>query len=250
MLGKLVNSLGVFSLATLLSLGAFATYLVVAGRVNGQRLDLISAVLRGELDGGPRAGDASATSADSQPSVADVQAAPGSPLVPSPELLRGAQVAPSAEQAQARRRHETLEALRIERAMADLEARRRLLDQILQEVIRSQEALAAREKAFDERSKQYVAEADDQGFKKELEYFEQLKPTQAKEHLSRVWQTSRTDAIRLMLNIDQGRGKRILETFKTTQELQLMTELLEQIRLQGSHLTADTSRKTDGAHSP
>lgn len=249
MLGKLFNTLGLFSLATLVSLGGFASYLAFTGRVNAHRLDLVAAVLRGELD----AANAAASCADepdptSQPAAET--AAQVSPLVPSPELLRGAQPAPSAEEAQVRRQRETLEALRIERALADLDARRRLLDQVLHDVIRSQELLAAREKAFEERSRLVVAEADDQGFRKELEYFEQLKPAQAKEYLSRVWQTSRPDAIRLMVNVDQGRGKRILEQFKTPQELALMTELLEQIRLQGSSLTADTSRTTDGRIAP
>jgi len=100
-----------------------------------------------------------------------------------------------------------------------------------------------------ERQRTETAARED-GFKKELEYVSNLKPAQAKEYLIRVWQRQKADAARLLSEIEESRGRRILEQFKTPEELQIMTDLLERIRLQGTEGHANASRMTEGAAVP
>lgn len=220
-----------FSVATLLGVGGFAGYLVGSGHLTGPRVGLIASVLRGELDTW-KPGEAEEPHAESQPAETTTQ--------PAHKL------APAAHAADARERAETLETMRLERAQADLEARQRLLEQVLANV-KDLHAQLERDRDTMKLSREKAdAEAVSEGFKKELDYISTLKPALAKEHLLRVWSQSRADAVRIMVNIDEGRGKRILEQFKTPEELQVMTGLLEQIRMNGSSTTAEKSGTTAG----
>jgi hypothetical protein len=242
---RLFNALGVFAVATLLAVGGFVGFLFGTGRLSAARVELLAAVLRGELDG--VAGGAPA--AASQPADATSPPVEGSlPRFVEERLATDLKnLSP-----EARRRRVELERLRLERAAADMEARRSLLEQTLQHVIAEQERLEAEKAALlalQERQRTETAARED-GFKKELEYVSNLKPAQAKEYLIRVWQRQKADAARLLSEIEESRGRRILEQFKTPEELQIMTDLLERIRLQGTEGHANASRMTEGAAVP
>ncbi len=211
MIGKLVNVVGIVATATLLASGGFVGYLFGTGRLSHSRLETMAAVLRGERDAPPEAPKDEITAPDTQP---------------APDR--------TAEDLRALRQHEHLESLRIERAMADLEAQRRLLDQAMQTVMQEQERLAKEKAAVAIQKNEKAAVNLDAGFKKELEYVSGLPPRQAKEHIVRVWKKQSADAVRLFMELDSSRGKRILEQFKTPEELEILTDLLEQIRTQGS----------------
>lgn len=225
MIGRLFSAVGIVAVATLLAGGGFIGYLVGTGRLTAARLERMAAVLRGELDGPADAGG-----------VADP------PGTEAAEPRR----ATSAEEVRALRQREHLEKLEIERALADLEAQRRLLDQAMHAVVQEQERLAAERSGFDVQRTKLTDAALDEGFRKELEYVSGLAPRQAKEHILRVWQRQKADAVRLFMEIDVSRGRRILEQFRTPEELDIQTELLEQIRLQGMAGYADASGKTEG----
>ncbi len=228
-MGRLLSAFGVLCTATVLALGAFVGYLFVAGRLNPYRVQTMAAVIRGELDDLPERLAATARESGAQ------EAAPP----PSP----------SAEAAHARSRREDLESLRLERASQDLEAQRTLLDQALATVVTEQEKVATAKASIEEERQIAATPGADEGFRKELDYVTTLKPGQAKEYIVRVWQKHKADAVRLMSEMDPSRGRRILEQFKTSEELQIMTELLEQIRLKTSAGHASASGKTDGATS-
>ena len=233
MIGRLFNVIAVLAVATLLAGGGFTGFLFGTGRLTAGRLQRIAAVLRGEADKPV----SPTTAPDSQPT--------------GEEQTEPATTRP-AESPDARHQHVELERLRLERAAQDLEARQRLLDQALQRVVVEQERLAgakAAKTAADGR-KQASETATDEGFRKELDYVSGLKPAPAKEYIVRIWQRQKADAARLMAAIDESRGRRILEQFKTSEELQLMTDLLEQVRSQGTEGHANTSGKTDGAAAP
>ncbi len=233
MLSRVYGMVAAFAVATLLGVGGFAGYLAGSGHLTGPRAELIAAVLRGELDDW-KAGESHEAEehAETQPAESEAHA-PGH--------------APAAEAAEAREKAETLEAMRLERAESDLLARQRLLEQVLTDVRSAHETLEREQK--DKESKRDASEsmAASEGFKRELDYLASLKPALAKEHLLRVWSQSKDDAVRIMVNIDEGRGKRILEQFKTPEELQIMTELLEQIRESGGSTVAEKSGTTAGA---
>jgi hypothetical protein len=232
-IGRFFNVIAVLAVATLLAGGGFTGFLFGTGRLTAERLQRIAAVLRGEANQ-----PASPTTAPASQPAGEEQTAPAT--------FR------PAESPEARHRRVELERLRLERATQDLEARQRLLDQALQRVVVEQERLNGEKaaKAAAARHKQASEAATDEGFRKELDYVSGLKPAQAKEYVVRVWQRQKADAARLMAAIDESRGRRILEQFKTPEELQLMTDLLEQVRSQGTEGHANASGTTDGAAAP
>jgi hypothetical protein len=79
-----------------------------------------------------------------------------------------------------------------------------------------------------------------------VEYVAGLAPAQAKEHVLRLWKKQPADAVRLFMQLDVGRGKRILAQFKTPEELETMSQLLEQLRLQEPPEQAEGSGTTTG----
>jgi flagellar motility protein MotE (MotC chaperone) len=224
-LNKVFNLVGMLAVATVLAAGGFAGFLYATGRLNPARIQLLGAVLRGELD-------------DHRPEVvADGAATPA-----QSEEVR----ANSADEARAMREREHLERLEIERALSDLEAQRRLLGHALHQVVTEQETLDDEQSAFAEQRNKVLTAAEDEGFQKELEYVASLSPRQAKEYIARVWKRSQADAVRLFNELDPGRGRRILEQFKTPEELEMMTDMLEQIRLQGMEGYANQPGKAGG----
>ncbi len=231
MLTKLFNAIGAIALATLLAGGGFVGYLFGTGRLSMQRLEAIAGVLRGEFDD------------RSPPTDAVAVAAPTSAPVQEPPVS-------TAEELQSVRKRERLELLATERAVRDLEAQRRLLDQVLQHVVQEQERLSIEKKEFAQQREKIKTAAEDEGFQKELELVSGLQPRQAKEHILRLWQKQPADAVRLLSAMDETRAKRILEQFKTAEELQTQTDLLEQIRLQGTEGHANASGMTNGAAAP
>ena len=162
MIGKLWSAVAVLAVATLLASGGFVGYLFGVGRLNAARVQKIAAVLRGEADT-----PTPAKSAEGQTPVAGAESAATQPA------------RPAGEEVQARSEREELVSLRLERAQADLEAQRHLLDQMLQHVVQEQERLKEERTAFTAQQKKLTHAALDEGFQKELEYVSGLKPAQA-----------------------------------------------------------------------
>ncbi len=235
MIGKVLNLAGMIALATVLGGGGFVGYLFGTGQLDGQRLEAIAGVLRGESE-------------EEEP--AEAAAAEPEQVEQSEEGEPDEMGARPAEQARKLHEQEHLESLRLERAARDLEAQRRLLDQTMQEVVQEQEQLEADQARFAKRKAAAETEALDEGFRKELALVSGLQPRLAKEHIVNVWKREQADAVRLFGELDEGRARRILEQFKTPEELQIMTDLLEQIRLQGTSDYAAASGKTAGKSSP
>lgn len=230
MLPRLFNAVAAIALATLLAAGGFVGFLFGTGRLNASRLEAMAGVLRGELP------EVKA----SEPERVNMTSAPAAAEPP---------VGTEAEVRNLRKR-QRLEMLATERAVRDLEAQRRLLDQVLQHVVQEQERLALEKAEFARQREKVKEAARDEGFQKELDLVSGLQPRQAKEHVFRLWQKQPADAVRLLTAMDESRAKRILEQFKTPDELQVQTDLLEQIRLQGSEGHASASGKTNGAAAP
>lgn len=231
MFWKLFNTVSAIALATLLAGGGLVGYLLGTGKLNSGRLEIMAAVVRGELD--------------------DRSSSP--PAAGQPAGNEGAAQAPracTAEEVRELRKREHLEMLEAERAARDLEAQRRLLDQALQHVVQEQERLAEERTQFWQQREKMKSTARDEGFQRELELVSGLQPRQAKEHILRVWQKQPADAVRLLSAMDESRARRVLEQFKTSEELKIQSDLLEQIRLQGMEGNADSSGKTQGAAAP
>lgn len=236
MMGKLYQAVAALALAAVLAGGGFAAYLLGTGRLDAQRVEALAAVLRGDL-----------ALPTTQPTSAPAAEAP----TPEPG---------AAGDLPARYRQGHLRALELERAAADLLAQRRLLEQVLAQILQEQERLVAQKTELAKQRETHkgpgraAREAEpaegpvDSGFQQELEAVAALPPRLAKEHLTRVWQKQPADAVRLLGALDERSRKRLLEQFKTPEELELLTNLLEQIRTQNPD--AQPSRRTAGAAPP
>jgi len=206
---KLYALVAFFSLALVLALGGLSGYLLGTGKLSGERMDAIAAILRGETR-------EAAPVAASQP--ASSQAVAGR--------------APTADELRLQRRQEHLRRAVLEGATRDLAAQRDLLDRATAE-------LMSREEQFDRSKEEWAREqvrmqeaGRDEGFERELKYVSSLAPRQAKDHLVKTWTKRNADGVRMLAALDPSKGKRILEQLKTPQELQVLHELLEQLRTQ------------------
>lgn len=232
MIGKLFNAVAYLALASLLGAGGFVGYLFAVGQLDRPRVEQLVQVLRGELPA------ATTQPAEATAGAAGVAAADGGP------------VRTSDQEAAARREREHLELLELERARADVAARRRLLDQALAELVRTQEQVDADRTEFKQQQEARANALVNEGFQKELRLVAGMKPAQAKEHVLRVWRERPADAVRLLAGLDERQARRVLEQFRSAEELDIQTELLEQIRLQGTQGLAAKSGKTAGAAAP
>ena len=230
MSGKLFNLFGVLSIATLLAGGGFSAYLFATDRLNPERLEFIAAVIRGDALPTDVSEDAAATNEPAE----------------DPDANAGQPTRQAAEEAQARRRRERLEGLEIERAAEDLRAQERVLDQVMAQVVQEQEALAKTLSEFEDRQRKVKSARQDEGFAKELSLVSGMKPAQAKEHLITTWERHPADAIRLMNELDSRQAKRILDQMRTPEELQIMSDLLEQIRIDGTKTEPKASPTRQG----
>lgn len=232
-MAKLFNILGALSLAVLLALGGLGGYLWGTGRLDAVRVERIASALRGD-----------------EPAQADSTPVTVVPSSAATDVVEEEPRARTINEVRAQRKRQHLEILQTERAARDLEAQRLLLDQALQRVMLEQERLATDRDAFLQRRERIKEAARDVGFQKELELVSGLQPRQAKEHLLRVWASHPADAVRLINAMDTGRARRILEEFKTDEELKIQSALLEQIRLQGMGGSADASGMTADVETP
>jgi hypothetical protein len=232
MMSKIFNLFAVFSIGTVLAIGGFGVFLVLSDQLNASRAKTMAAVLRGEYDE-PLDGDPNA-------------------LVYVDDDEDGGTVRPvgararSADEVRAGRRRDHMRNLMIERTRRDVEARQRLLDQTLQHVINEQENLAQQQNEWAERQREMTEDVQSQGFERELEYVASLPTKQAKEHIILTWNKHKIDAVRLFMQLDVSKGKRILKEFKTPDEMAIMSELLEQLRVQELGGEAAEPGKADG----
>ncbi len=231
MLPKLYNVLAVFSIASVLALGSFTGYLFAAGRLSGSRLDQVAAVLRGELDG------VAPTSAPAEPHGATAGADEAtSPSGHGPDEQAGA--SGGAAEGDLRRHW-------LERTRHDLAAQQQLLEQTLQ-LAQNQQQEVRQDLALIQKEKT-AAPADDAGANRELELIAGLPPKQAKEHILNVWRNSQADAVTLLMALDVSKAKRILAQMKTPDEQNIMSQLLDQLRVRQADASVSGKTAGDGA---
>ncbi len=210
-MSKLYNALAVVAIANLLAVGGLLGLLASTGRLAPDRVDAALRALRGEAPA-------------SQPAEAEVQHAETVSTAPARQQ--------SAEEIREQQRHEQLRRATLDRAMRDLAAQRELLDQVLHEVITRQEQLEKQQQDWLAQRAKLRSEAQDDGFEKELEFVAGLPPKQAKEHLVKTWKQSQADAVRLVGGLKPSKAKELLSQLKTPEELDIMHQLLVELREQ------------------
>lgn len=237
-MAKLYQFLAIIGVANLFAGGGVIGYLVATGKLTPQHLEQMAAVLRGD------------TPALAVPTSQPASAPAGTGAAPHGAATGDSHApAPRPQTADERRKQAQVECLLLERSRQDLVARQRLLDSSLQTLISKAEEFEAAKAAWEQQRKKLTEADSDAGFLREVEYVSGLPPKLAKEHISRTWATHRPDAVRLFTKLSVAKGKKILEQMKTPDELKLMHELLEQLRLAKVEGYAEESGKTDGGQS-
>ncbi|MBL8879940.1 MAG: hypothetical protein JNG88_12540 [Phycisphaerales bacterium] len=214
MIGKLYNLVAITAVATLISTSGFVGVLYGTGKLTDARWNLILDVLRGKHD--------------------DLtQPAPTSQPASQPAAVEGQTPASAEESTKVIRDQRVMSQLQranIERAARDVTARQTLLNQSVQQLISMQESHEREKTAFAEQQTRAGNKQRDEGFQRELAYVTGLSPKMAKDHLVRTWAKQKADVVRIFTALDPNKGKRILEQFKTAEELAIVHELLELIR--------------------
>ncbi|MFH1745720.1 MAG: hypothetical protein ABIG44_01615 [Planctomycetota bacterium] len=228
MFARIYNGLSIAAIATLLAGAGLVTYLVFAGHLTSERMQMAAAALRGDLD-------------DQTPIAAeDMVAAEES------DQPRGQ----SAAEVRAARQRNHLQSQMLERARCDVDARQRLLDQALQELLNEQEQFDDSKSAWSQSRRKMTDEIQDVGFEREVELVSGLPAKNAKAHIMRMWEHSPADAVRLVMRLDVGITKKILAQMKTPAEQEIMSQLLEQLRNQNPEGNATESGTIEGDAAP
>lgn len=225
---KLYHLLAIVSIPLLLAGSGLVAYLAYAGRLSGPTLAAAAEALRGV---GPK------------------PAAAAQPLAPQPAAADPAVAGaarPSAESLNTARRAERLQRAVLERAASDVAARQALLDQSLQSLLKLQESVSQQQKSLTAARERQSADGRNDGFAREVEYVAKLSPKLAKEHVLRTFRSAKADAVRLFMALQPAQGQRILEQFRTPEEIDVMHDLLEQIRIQEAPSTPASGTTEDG----
>jgi hypothetical protein len=197
---QVVSLLAVVLVFALLGLGG---YLYAKGRLTPERVDQIAALLRGESLTPP----APAT----QPSAAPVK-----PETANVEIER------SQEQ-------RALYAMVAERQKRELEDRARLNRRIQYEVVQKLEEVQRREAELQAEREALAAEQMQDGFARELEVFSTISPARSRDLLM---ERKDADVVRLFMEMDESRVKRIIDTCKKAEEMEWAGRILDQLHTQ------------------
>lgn len=232
MLSKLYNLLAIFSVATIVATGGFSGYLFATGRLSADQVSQFKAVLRGD---------------SIQNQKSKIQNAPAATQpAPNDQTAKTKSEPPPVEDPRAALRRDQLQRALLDRAAADVTARQTLLNQTVQQMMTMQEDFDRSKKDWQAQQDKLVKKARDAGFEKELDYVTKLPPKLAKEHIMRAWAKEKSDVVRMFSAMDRSAGQKIMEQLKTPAELQMMHELLEQLRLQSPEQFAAVPRKKPG----
>jgi hypothetical protein len=204
--GKLYHTLAIVSTAIVLAGGALLGVMYGTGKLDGERIEAIAAVLRADPN---EAGDAEALDPGDVATASDETA--------TPEELRQRK-----QEAQLRRALD-------ERAACDRIAQQRLLEQAMQRLVMAEEKLERDKQDWKKQLERRRGATRDEGFAKELSIIAGLSPKIAKDHIIRKWQESPADAVRVLNALPESKSKRILGQMKTAEELRITHELLEQL---------------------
>lgn len=216
------NGVAVFSVFNLAGMAALTGVLAAKGALSRDRMRQMVAVLRGEFDGKvPISGEDSvesspapqATEPASTPHLSEplMTMTSGSPLDQSRTVLAAQEMAMRQKQ----------------RFEAEVQQRLALANSVLLDIAQKREALKAEREAFERQKQQVAVLRDEEGFKKELDVFNTLKPAQAFDYLARK---DAAQAARILMAMDSRTAAKILEAARSPEQKQKADEILTRMR--------------------
>lgn len=201
MLRRLYHMLALLAMINLFAIAGLLGYLFASGKLNGERVDQIAVVLRGEF-----------------------------PKPPEPVATRPAEeVAPARSRdeiarLEARRKFYALIADRQQRDLAD----RQTLNQRIQFDVNTQlEQIQAKEQEIQEQKTKIREEMQQDGFAQALEMYSEMEPKLAKDVLITK---KDADVVQFLTQMEPGPRKKIINSCKTQEEKAWIGRILTQVR--------------------
>lgn len=209
MLQKLYGALAIFAIATMLASSGLGGYLVLTGKLNADRVDLMAKVLRGEFDSQP--------ADESDTDTIDEQPIPEKTVADDPKAL-----------SQQRRDDQVRRAL-VERAKREMEAQHELVQHTMKELVTRTEQLDAARDKFEEQKRRFTGEAQDEGFRVLVEQVAGMRADQGKNFIMNQWSKDPARTVAVIKALKNRDKKQIFEKMKTPEEERVLFELLEQL---------------------
>lgn len=198
---RMIGLFGWVASVNVIALVGLIVFLFAGGKLNGQRVATILKVIRGE--------ELVAAVLTSQPTSQ-----------PAESGSAQQRIARDAAQEELVRRQN-------ERAIKEIADREALLQTLLLNVMSREEELNGRELALAVERKKLTDKKMDRGFKKNLEYLENVKADNAKA-LLRSWKEP--DVVRFFLEMDPDVGKKIIDKCTSPDDRQWIGRILTRIR--------------------
>lgn len=221
MLKRLAHAIAWLALAHLFAVGGLIGYLFASGRLNGERVEQIAMVLRGEFPK-PEAVTTRPAEVEEMPQTSQKELA---------EL-------------EARRRLYTLVSERHQREIED----RKSLNQAIQfDVNRQLERIQEEQEEFQKEKRQTQQALEQTGFQHALEIYSDMDPKLAKDVLITKQDP---EVVQFFINMDPMKRKKIVNTCKSEEEKAWVGRILTQInKLDELRLSAGDEPATPGAGS-
>lgn len=129
---------------------------------------------------------------------------------------------------------------KLEKTQSDVKALLRNLDFAQRKVEREREELQTKQALLDKRLKEIEQRANDKGFQNAIALYESLPPKQVKSMFLELIAGGDSDqVVAYMESMDPRKAGKVLQEFKSPDELKRATDLTERLRLRGSHLVSD-----------
>lgn len=211
--------LGLFAALNLAALAMLTTWLLITGRMDGERFDRLRRIVSTPVE---------TERLEVQRAALNAEAAAHA----SRERERLAMMPRTSEERLAAVDRE-LDRIQIRQRLMEDEARllSRSLDERLALAREQQAKLERDERAFTEGAAQLQSERSDAQFKKTVELLESASPKQAKEWLIELASTGRrNDAVRYLDSMSRFAASRVMRELKSAEETALAADLLEALR--------------------
>jgi hypothetical protein len=198
------DAVALFAVLNMVALVAVTTYAFASGGVNGEKLEHMVGVLRGD-----------------EPQPAPTEQEEGPDAVEDRKASSADAVAKSQVDLEIMRRE-------ADRIKEELRQRLALNNSILLRATNEREAFEKERMAEENRRKARRREREEQGFNKQVEILEAMKPKIAVVHLLSMGDLD--EAARVLLAMDTRQAKKIVEAAKGGEQMAQMINVLQKIR--------------------
>ena len=213
MLRRVYHLLALGALLNLLVLGGTGAYLFSKGHLSRDKILQMAEVARGD------------------DTAEEVEEDPVAPEEPSATATR-VDLSTESQYAQ------EIAVREMQRFRDEMDQRMALNNKIMLQITTRREALEREIRSFQQRREQDVEVKDNEGFKKELEIFESLKPSAAMELM--LSKSSVDDAAKLMLQMESRKVAKIIEAAKTPADKMKLATIQERMK----EVSLDSTDKT------